>query len=446
MPMNELSPVGLARRGASLVAGAPVSAKVALTVFLLIFLLMMPFGRSGPDDAGSLLAPLAVDSGVLSRMTPGIDFHAIGEAGRRLLLGEDPYTPATVLTGAPYATPYRYPPTALGLLAVPLGLFPPALGVAVWTALLAFLVLSGFLITVGLRNGDVAISGLLWFCWMPLLPELHMGQFSLFVGWLTFVGLVGWRSGRMGWLAAWGAAGFIKVFPLAMAGLLWNWGQRAWAVGAVGVFLGAVAVAPLVGLGGVRASLAERDLGATWIRGMHAPYAGAQGVPSLVNAVGWMLLGPGTMAPGPDWEAPARSADPVFWANVVLCVGYGALLGGTWWASRRRFSPAAVGVFWLAWFAMYGDVWETHYTMLLPAVAWLFGTGVVGPRMAVAVWIFAGAPSLWWLWQRTGYAGNPVTEAIGLLYFVQRPIGWALLVGACVTSVWQEWKQPDEAE
>lgn len=388
---------------------------------------MLPVGRSGGPDPASLaswgvLAPLTADSGSihLSRYRRGMDFFSIYDAGAALLQGADPYDISRGPVRAPIATDFRYPPTAL-LLAVPMNILPPWVAYACWVGFLVLLAIANFLLCAGRRPEQIPLFALLFFASFPMIAEFHLGQFSFLVGSLLLWGGDRMTRGASSGVALWGAAMFVKVYPLGMAPSLFLWGWRRSVSIVVGILVLTVVGWLALGPPAYREGLAERDLGRGFVGRSEVPYAGAQGLPSMVNAGVWKLVLDRSL--NPQQPQPVPSPDPVFLINLVVIVGYGLLCLWVLWRTRRGFSLEALAIFWCVWFLVYRDCWEHHYLMFTPLVALLLAQGKIGWRLALFAWLCCGAPSLWWLWERTGYAGNFTTELIGTAYSFQRPWG-----------------------
>ncbi len=428
-------PLRLIRDGFGHLSQAPRGLRVWTMVCVLLCAAFLPYWRTGPGDAGSWFAPLAVDSGYLHRQAPYVDFHAIVEAGYRLRTGEDPYGAVEETQGTPYATPFRYFPVNLLWLALPLGFVPLPLGAHVWV--LAGLLLLGvnFLASVALAPERTGLLAFLWFVWFPLIPEWHLGQFNLLTGtllfWTALAVLLGWRQR---WAVLWALAAWLKLFPLALVPWLWRAGWRRPVVAALAVLLAVTGL--WVGLREESAFTEQffaRDLEAGLLARTHQPYAGAQGLGAGVNATLWKARGLSFgMQAEPDGE-PMRP-DPVFLVSVLVLLAWAA---AAVWVSRPGFAWRSFGplvLLWLGWFLIVRDCWEHHTLFLQPLLILLVLAGLSG-RVALAAWLFLGAPSLWWLWQRSGYQGNLMAETVGLLYFWQRPAGFVLLL-------WAAWHLP----
>ncbi|MCC5877754.1 MAG: hypothetical protein JJU11_16155 [Candidatus Sumerlaeia bacterium] len=407
---------------------ASFPARVLFAVCLLINLMSLPFGRFGEHPAVGLLAPLTVDSGLLLRQAPGLDFFSIHDAGARLLRGGDPYTTEQPLAvRAPYATDFRYPPVTLFWLAVPLNILPPWIAFALWTVVLYLAAWLLYFYTVGRKPSMMVPLTLFWLASFPLIAERHLGQFSFFLGILLFLGIEGFLRGDRRWMWCWMPAMWLKLFPLAMAPSLFFWGWRRMVPLALAVLFGATIGWHFLADGNYGTALATRDLGASLLGVMEPPYAGRQGVTALVNTIFWKLSGH-PMGVEYGWQELPHWFDPVYFFSLLIATVYAAFIAWVIWETRRQFSLAALGLMWIGWFLVVNDCWEHHFTALIPLMALLMLHGYLDVRRAVILWVLLGGPSLWYLWQRLGYTGTPAAEIVGVLYFFQRPLGLLLLL------------------
>jgi hypothetical protein len=426
---------------------SPFYQKVILAFLLLLCLAMLPFGRSGPDDGGGPLAPLAVDSGArwLFRLKPATDFFSVYDAGARAMQGRDPYGVNNDTGGpgarAPYVATYRYLPITSYWLAVPLNALPPWPSYYAWVGFEFSLLIIGFLRCTGRRPHMLPLFALIWFAWFPVIPELHMGQFTIFMAALMLWGLDSFFAGSRSGGTGWAFAVFLKVYPIAMAPSLFLWGKRALTITVAVIVFGTTLLWHLFVPSDIAEGLGRRGIGDRIIGQMRTPYAGAQGVQEMVNSIVWKASG---YSFGDELQAAPRPlADPVFVANAGILAAFALLCLWALIETRRTPSVAAIGLFWLAWFYAYVDCWEHHYVLLQALLGLLLARGVIGWRTAIPCYLFAGGPSLWWLWQRTGYSGNNVTEMIGSAYFIQRPLAVLLLTIVLAVQIHRESSEAD---
>lgn len=408
--------------------GSTFAAKVVFAVCVLVNIATLPLGRFEDRVAVGLLVPLTVDSGTLHRQAPGLDFFSIQDAGARLVLGGDPYSMEHPLAmRAPYATDFRYPPITLFWLALPLNVLPPWVAFFAWVGCLYFICWGLFFYCVGRSPGMIIPFTLFWLAFFPLIAERHLGQFSLFLGILLFLAIEGTMRGHRPMMWFWVPAAWLKLFPLAMAPSLFLWGWRRMVTVAI-VLLVLVSTGWMVfSDGGYGLALTTRDLGGGFLGTMEPPYAGRQGVAAFVNVFFWKTSGH-SLGHFTGWQPLPTGFDPVYFFSLLIATIYATFMAWVIWETRGRFSLPTLGILWLAWFFMIYDCWEHHYTALIPLVALMLLHGYLSWCRAIVLWVFLGAPSLWWPWLRMGYAGNPAAELLGFLYFLQRPVGLLILL------------------
>lgn len=436
------------RAGWRALASAPAGVRLLVAALFVLTLLMLPVGRAHlndwrranasphakPDDAGSLLAPLSFDAGQNFRLRPGADFYAVYEAGYRLRTGGDPYGAGlTPPLRAPDATQFRYPLAAAAWLGVPLSLLPPQASYALWVALGPVMLIANFLLCLGRAPTRAIPLAVVWFAWFPAVPEWHMGQFTLLLAtlmlWAADALVHGVRLAGAPWLLA----VTLKVYPLAWAPVFWLRGRKRAVLVACGALAASAFLATALYPKGTEVGILRGGLVGAIIAPTHQPYAGAQGVQEAVNALLWKARGHALAEPTPD-RLPVPS-DPVALVSLALVAGYAALALWALLHGARTHTPEVLGILWLAWFIAFRDNWEHHYMLLQALCGFLLAHGVIGGRVALAAWVFAGAPSLWWFWQRLGYSGGGGAEFAGLLYFLQRPPAVLLLLAVLAHSI-----------
>jgi alpha-1,2-mannosyltransferase len=176
--------------------------------------------------------------------TLGYDFHAYGDAARRVLDGRRLYDPAVEVAGG-FAI-YLYPPP-FAIAIVPLAIIGGQAAVWLWTGLLiaAFLVGVAILpVSTTVRWLIVLLGGLDW----PFLYSIKLGQ----VGPILFLLFaLGWRwldrPNRLG--ASIGLGALVKLQPALLIGwaaLTRRWRAAAAAIGVIGV--GALVATAIIGI------------------------------------------------------------------------------------------------------------------------------------------------------------------------------------------------------
>lgn len=423
-----------AREGVRALVGAAAPQKFFVAFLFLLTLAMLPVGRSGPNDGGGLLAPLTADSGSrdLFRLRPAVDFFCVYDAGARALAGRDPFG-VNLDTGkpgfrAPYVATFRYLPITAYWLGIPLNILPPWPAFHAWCVVNLLMLVANFLLCVGRNPKQLLLFAVIWFAWFPTIAELHMGQFSLLLGTLLLWGMDALCAGRSWGGVAWIFAVLLKLFPLAMAPSLFLWGRRKLVVAAI--LLCVVGSVPWFFFpSAVREGLVNRGAGGRIISEARQPYAGAQGTQELVNAIVWKASGQSFL----DEEVSAGT--PAFMVPVIngaVLLMYAIICAWALWSTRSKPNIHAIALFWMAWFVAYRDCWEHHYMFMQALLGFMLAWRALEWRTILLAWCFAGAPSLWWLWQRTGYAGGALPEMIGLLYFAQRPIAVGIIALDCI--------------
>ena len=173
--------------------------------------------------------------------TLGYDYQAYVRAAGRLVAGQPLYDSRVDLAG-PFAIFLYPPPFALAM--IPFTLLPPALGPAVWTALLGLafaLGVAALPVRRSVRWTTLLLAGLCW----PFLYSIKLGQ----VGPLLFlVFAAGWRwRDRPGPLGGAIAAGtLIKLQPALLFGWALATGRRRAVVVGLALLVVAAAAATLL--------------------------------------------------------------------------------------------------------------------------------------------------------------------------------------------------------
>lgn len=466
-------PAGFAQ-GWKLVFAASRGRQLLLGLLFLLSLSFLPFGRTSPGAhlpsepgnpvasqparlGGSIWKPLAADSDVphLFRHRIALDFFCIYEAGAQVLQGRDPFR-VNRMTGvlwgqeldgtderlapsrAPWVTAFHYTPLAALVPGAVLALFPPWVAYVLWVLFCQALLVVNFLLCLARAPRHLPLLALVWFAWFPVAVEFYMGQFSLFLSSLILYTALALERGAATAGLWWGATIALKVYTAAMAPLLVLWGHWRGALAALlvvgGTTLGYFALVP-----DSARQFQERGLEGRVLLEPRQPYAGAQGLQEGINAAIWALSG---RAFGQAYDPPA-SPGGYEWALraalLLVFAGYGLLLLWAVYASRRGFHAGAFGLFWALWMVAFGDCWEHHLTLAQGLCAWYLVTGVLGPRMTVAVWLSIGAPSLWFLFSRAVSPEGGLADVIsGLAYFLHRPVGIVLLIYAGARSLMAE--------
>lgn len=442
VPSTPISSASACWQGMDALWKAKWPCKLLVGLLFLVLLLMFPAGRTNPEQVGGAFAPLSVDSGYLFRQRPAADFFSVYDAGSRILRFQDPYGVNQVSGGeglrAPYVATFRYLPITAVWLAVPLNILPPWPAYYTWAVLNLIFIALNFFLCVGRRPDRIPIFALIWFAWFPVFVELHMGQFTLFMATLMLWGMDGIRSGRyITGSAGWILATMLKVYPIAMAPSLWLWGRWKAVLLMLLLVVGTTVLWRLAVPSEFNEGVVNRGIAGRVIGQSRQPYAGAMGCQEMVNAVVWKLKGNEFSSSSSNLK-PLK--DPVFIINALVLGLYGLICLWALIRTRKKISLAAIGLFWMSWFFAYVDCWEHHYVLIQSLVALLLAWRVINWPTALCCWLFAGTPSLWYLWNKAGYTGNFNAELLGTLYFLQRPIALFLLTGILSWKIYTEGK------
>ncbi|TFF94512.1 DUF2029 domain-containing protein [Candidatus Thorarchaeota archaeon] len=291
----------------------------------------------------------------------GADFFAFYQAGHSVLNGLDCYVVTDPLA-VPYLYPYRYLPYFAYSFGVIINLLPPTLAYWLWVGVLTLALWSAVWRTRSLARalgrpeweGRIAMG--MWFIFSPVYIELYLGQVTLLAGILLFFALTGptfaegRREGTETTATLWTISGLIKLIPFLTAPVLLAAGRTRTVLAAAASTLLAVLIVP-AGLESLQFFLDFNSARNFFI----APYPGSHSLKMLI----FYLIGEATG----DFRAVT-----VLLAGVFLAVSLIATLH-----SRDVWSCA--GLFALSYFFIMTDVWEHHYTFILPflVLAWVRG-------------------------------------------------------------------------
>ncbi|MFW9813434.1 MAG: glycosyltransferase 87 family protein [Candidatus Thorarchaeota archaeon] len=293
----------------------------------------------------------------------GIDFFAFYQAGHNVLNGIDCYAVPDPLT-VPYMFPYRY----LAYFAYSFGaifnLAPPVLAYWIWDAIILISVwLAAFRTrsvskTLGRQDWEWRIGVSMWLIFSPVYIELYLGQVTLMAAILMFFALtsksfVKGQGGNWTMTTLWTIGGLMKLIPFFIAPVLIAAGRVRSVLVAVAVFL--------VGVFAVPSALESLQFFLTFNSGQLVyvnPYIGNHSLKMLL----YYLLG----EPGPDFAVITGLIIGIF---LVLTIG-------TTFYSRDVW--ACAGMFSLLFFFIMFDVWEHHYTFLLPIMVLMWIRGEPG--------------------------------------------------------------------
>jgi hypothetical protein len=305
-----------------------------------------------------MLNPLFYDTRYL--VGQGADFFSYYQAGHNVLNGLDPYTIPDSLV-VPYLYLYRYLPYFAYSFGAITNLAPPLLAYWIWVGILIGSVWLAALRTRSLAKalhrpdweGYIAMG--MWFVFTPIYIELFVGQVTLIAAILMFFALtnpsfVDGRKSRGTLTTFWTAGALTKTIPFFIAPVLLAAGRvRTVLVGIMVMVLAIVAVP--AGLESLQFFLDFNTVRATII----TPYPGDHSLKMLL----YYLLGEQTT----DFRGVTSLLIGIFIGLAIFATLY----------SRDVWSCA--GLFSTAYFFIMLDVWEHHYTFLLPllVLAWIRG-------------------------------------------------------------------------
>jgi hypothetical protein len=291
----------------------------------------------------------------------GADFFSYYQAGHNVLNGLDCYTVPDTLV-VPYFYLYRYLPYFAYSFGVIVNLAPPLLAYCLWVSVvlgsmwLAIIRTQTVAKVLHRSDWEVRLAMGMWFVFTPIYIELFVGQVTLFAAILMFFALttpsfVNGQKSRWGTMtASWIVGSLTKLIPFFIAPVLLGAGRVRQVLVAVMVTLLAILAVP-AGLESLQFFL-DFNFSRTFFI---APYVGSHSLKMLL----FYLLG----EPGSDF----------FIVTVLLaCIFFILAIGATFYS---RDVWACAGLFCLTYFFIMTDVWEHHYTFILPllVLAWIRG-------------------------------------------------------------------------
>jgi hypothetical protein len=291
----------------------------------------------------------------------GADFFAFYQAGNSILNGLDCYA-LTEPLAVPYLYPFRYLPYFAYSFGVIINLIPPALAYWLWVCVLIVTVWLAVFRTRRLTRaldrpeweGRIAMS--MWLVFSPIYIELYLGQVTLLAGVLLFFALTspafveGARVGEKTPASLWTLSGLIKLIPFLIAPVLLAAGRVRSVLAGVTTTLLAVLLVP-AGLESLQFFLSFNSARNFFISG----YPGSHSLKMLV----FYLIGEVTG----DFRVMTLVLAGMFLVLSLIATLY----------SRDVWSCA--GLFAISYFFIMTDVWEHHYTFIIPflVLGWIRG-------------------------------------------------------------------------
>ncbi|MFW9963968.1 MAG: glycosyltransferase family 87 protein [Candidatus Sifarchaeia archaeon] len=290
----------------------------------------------------------------------GADFFAFYQAGNNVLNGLSCYEIPDSLV-VPYLYPYRYLPYFAYSFGVMMNLAPPLIAYWLWIGIVVVSLWLAVLRTRSLSkllnrpNWDGRIAIGMWLVFSPIYIELYLGQVTLIAGILLFFALttpsfVQGQKTKWSMTFFWITSGLTKLIPYLAAPVLFAAGRvRSVLVAFVVTILAVVAVP--AGLESLRFFLDFNIARANQISG----YAGSHSLKMLL----YYLLG----EPGNDFTIITGLLTGIF---IMITIGVILYSRDVW---------TCAGLFIMSYFFIMTDVWEHHYTIILPllVLAWIRG-------------------------------------------------------------------------
>jgi hypothetical protein len=293
-----------------------------------------------------------------NRLGQGSDFFAIYQAGHNFIHGISVY--AEGHPAVPYDYPFRYLPFTGFTLGAVLNLLPP--WPAYWTWVSVNEVLLALNIACTWRFAPTppsrTLGACMWLLFTPLYLELFMGQFSFLMATLFFwLGLSLVISSPKRSFLSWTLSLLVKTNSLLFLPIFWKLGWRKGVI----IALGIVALLSLPYFFIVEGSLKFWLGNFDFLEGRSVidPHAGNLGLPALLRLPTWE---PGESALEHDIVRAAGLPWPVL---ILLLTGAATMLS----SYRHRLRLLALWI--CTYFLIFGEVWEHHYVMLLPALVLL---------------------------------------------------------------------------
>ncbi|MGD9397669.1 MAG: glycosyltransferase family 87 protein [Candidatus Thorarchaeota archaeon] len=290
----------------------------------------------------------------------GADFFSYYQEGYNVLNGLDCYAEPDIQV-VPYLYPYRYLPYFAYTFGAILNLVPPLLAYWLWVGILLVVLWLAVIRTRQLTKalhrpdweGRVAMA--MWFIFSPVYIELFLGQVTLFAAVLMFFALtnssfVNGQKTRGTMTVFWTASGLTKLIPFFITPVLLGAGKVRSVLVAVIVMVVAIVAVP-AGLESFQYFINFNTARTMYL----GPYVGSHSLKMLL----YYLFGESTG----DFRMVTGLLVGVFFILSIIATLY----------SRDLWS--CTGLFSLTYFFIMTDVWEHHYTFILPllVLAWVRG-------------------------------------------------------------------------
>ena len=303
-----------------------------------------------------MLNPLFHDSKYL--LGQGADFFAYYQAGNNVLNGLTCYEiPDSLIV--PYLYPYRYLPYFAYSFGVIINLASPIFAYWLWIGIVIISIWLASLRTLFFANTlqrpywEARIAMAMWFMFTPIYIELYLGQVTLFAAILLFFALttpsfVGNRQTRWTMTIFWISSSLTKLIPYFIAPVLVGAGRVRSVLVAIIVTIVAIVAVP-AGLESLQFFLGFNTARNYYI----ATYPGSHSLKMLIL----ILIG----EPSGDFSGITILLIGIFFVLASVATFY------------SRDVWACSGLFLITYFFIMTDVWEHHYTIILPflVLAWI---------------------------------------------------------------------------
>lgn len=355
----------------------------------------------------------------------GCDFYSIYLGAMRGRYGDSVFVPGHHPASVPYGYAFRYAPM-VAYAFIPATILPARAAYVVWIVVCELILLRNVLLTVRQstdRSRSLAAASM-WLLFSPYYLELYVGQFTFVTASLMFWAYLGWEEKSRSADLFYGASILMKIFPVIYAPVAFLRDRNRATLVAL-LLLTASSMAYFSVFHDDWYIFCNRNFGL-------APWgtAGNLGLSGLLWAV-WSghshvyLIARGAatcvvliMAAIPFIDAlKADRSTPAFEAAIL-----------------RAYAACSSG-----YLLAYRDVWEHHYTLLLPPLV-LMALRRHRPIVWLPSFLVAALPTLFSFVDIPGIGrlGDPQAHwstATSLLYHAGKPIAalW-LLVGAAAST------------
>jgi len=288
------------------------------------------------------------------------DFFSYYQAGHNVLNGLDPYVIPIDLS-VPYLYPFRYLPYFSYTFGAAINLTDPFTAYWIWDGILIVAIWLSALQTrrvakaLGRSPWEVYIGMGMWFFFTPIYIELYVGQVTLIAGILVFFALTtpslvnGGRT-RGSLTAPWTLGALAKTIPYFITPVFLAAGRVRTVLIAAIVSIIAIFAVP-AGYDSLQYFLAFNNARNNWI----TPYPGDHSLKMLIYYV---------------FGEFSRDFSSITVMLIIFFIGLALFI-----TLFSRDVWASAGMLVLSYYFVMLDVWEHHYTFLLPFLVLAFIRG-----------------------------------------------------------------------